>query len=85
MDNQSLIVLSKFSVAARKIIGPVNPAKMIKDPSYCTEIFQKVDELGDEELILISLDLQSALGLLEKKPEPKSAPIKVKYVYGARG
>lgn len=48
MDNQCLVVLSKFSVAARKIIGAVNPAKLIKDPKYATEVFEQVDALGDE-------------------------------------
>ncbi|MDP2153509.1 MAG: hypothetical protein Q8J66_07615 [Methylotenera sp.] len=57
MDNQCLIVLSKFSVAARKIIGPVNPAKLIKDNQYATEIFEQVDALGDEELILLSSEI----------------------------
>lgn len=85
MDNQCLIKLSKFSVLARKIIGPVNAAKMIKDSAYSVEVFQKVDELGDEELILLSLDLQAMLGLLEKIPEVKFAVVKDKYMYGARG
>lgn len=56
MDNQCLILLSKFSVAARKFIGAINSAKMIRDRSYASAIFQQIDEIGDEELILLSLD-----------------------------
>ena len=85
MDNECLIKLSKFSVLARKVIGPVNAAKMIKDSSYGLDVFQKVDELGDEALILLSLDLQSMLGMLEKTPEVKKTATKDKYLYGARG
>ena len=32
MDNQCLVVLSKFSVAARKVVGAVNPAQAWKYP-----------------------------------------------------
>jgi hypothetical protein len=85
MDNQCLIVLSKFSVAARKIIGPVNPAKLIKDNQYATQIFEQVDALGDEDLILLSLDLQLLLGLLTPPNNNEVAPATpTKYMMGAR-
>ncbi len=86
MDNQCLILLSKFSVAARPIVGSVNSAKMLRDSEYAAEIFGQVDAVGNEELILLSLDLQNMLGLLaapaEKPIEQASAP---KYMFGARG
>jgi len=88
MDNQCLILLSKFSVAARKFIGSVNSAKMIRDNHYASDIFQQIDEIGDEELILLSLDLQNVLGML-KLPEIEKETLhetsKEKYVFGARG
>lgn len=62
MDNKTLVLLSKFSVSARKVIGSVNPAKLINDNGYSTEIFQKVAEFGDEELIMLSLEVQGILG-----------------------
>jgi hypothetical protein len=88
MDNQCLILLSKFSVAARKFIGSVNSAKMIRDSHYASDIFQQIDEIGDEELILLSLDLQNVLGML-KIPEIEKEVVhessKEKYMFGARG
>ncbi|HBA09638.1 MAG: hypothetical protein CTY35_06310 [Methylotenera sp.] len=84
MDNQCLVVLSKFSVAARKIIGAVNPAKLIKDPKYATEVFEQVDALGDEELILLSLDLQLLLGLLTPSSNEAKPATPGKYMMGAR-
>ncbi len=94
MDNNGLILLSKFSVSARKIIGSVNPAKLIKDSEYSAEIFQKVFELGDEELITLSLEVQGMLGLITaataEASTAKVTPIKPveveekKYMYGAR-
>lgn len=88
MDNQCLVLLSKFSVAARKAVGSVNSAKMIRDREYAISIFQQIDEIGDEELLLLSLDLQNMLGLL-KLPEIEQAntreSVTEKYVFGVRG
>lgn len=91
MDNELLVMLSKFSVAARKVIGPVNPAKVVKDQEYARQVFEQADALGDEELLLVSLELQNKLGLLDQKVVPISAPVKkeeaaaAKYLFGARG
>lgn len=57
MDNELLVMLSKFSVAARKVIGPVNPAKVLKDKEYARRIFEQADAERDEELLVISLAL----------------------------
>lgn len=92
MDNNGLVLLSKFSVSARRLIGPVNPAKLIKDAEYSAEVFQKAFELGDEELIMLALEVQKMLGLIvETSPKvEKTKPIKVvevaekKYMFGAR-
>lgn len=88
MDNQCLVLLSKFSVTARKAIGSINSAKMIRDREYAMNVFQQIDEVGDEELLLLSLDLQNMLGLLKlpeiEKTTPRE-PVVEKYVFGARG
>lgn len=86
MDNQCLILLSKFSVAARPIVGSVNSAKMLRDSAYAAEVFAQVDAVGNEELILLSLDLQNMLGLLTAPPEkPAEQTASPKYMFGARG
>jgi hypothetical protein len=95
VDNKTLVLLSKFSVSARKVIGSVNPAKLINDREYCTEIFQKVAEFGDEELIILSLEVQTTLGLVAETVTGQNTakilsikPPKAdeeKYIYGARG
>ena len=84
MDNQCLVLLSKFSVAARKTIGAVNPAKLVRDRQYAAEIFEQVSELGDEELMLLSLDLQQTLGLLTANVEEVAPEPQKKYMFGAR-
>ena len=75
MDNQNLVLLSKFSVSARPIIGAVNPAKLLKDTDYSTEIFNKVFELGDEALILLSLEVQNMLSMVNVVAQPTSAKV----------
>lgn len=94
MDNKTLVLLSKFSVSARKVIGSVNPAKLINDSGYSTEIFQKVAEFGDEELIILSLEVQTTLGLVAATAATNTAKVvsikpakeaEEKYIYGARG
>ena len=95
MDSNGLVLLSKFSVSARRLIGSVNPAKLIKDSEYSAEVFQKAFELGDEELIMLALEVQTMLGLLNATAPATStakvAPIKAaaaveekKYMFGAR-
>ena len=94
MDSNGLVLLSKFSVSARRLIGSVNPAKLIKDSDYSAEVFQKAFELGDEELIMLALEVQTMLGLLANSAPAantqKVAPIKTvateekKYMFGAR-
>ncbi len=94
MDNKTLVLLSKFSVASRKVIGSVNPAKLINDSDYSTEVFQKVAEFGDEELIMLSLEVQTTLGLVTNAVTENSTkaatmkpikPVEEKYIYGVRG
>jgi hypothetical protein len=94
IDNKSLVLLSKFSVSARRLIGSVNPAKLLKDNEYSAEIFQKAFELGDEELIMLSLEVQAMLGLITTSSAAdnttKVATVKPaaeseqKYMFGAR-
>ncbi len=90
MDNDLLILLSRFSVTARKQIGAVNPAKLFKDKEYAKVIFELAATEGNEELVMMSLNLQTKLGLLtpvvmQKPIENKREDTRVKYMYGARG
>lgn len=94
MDNKSLVLLSKFSVSARRLMGSVNPARLIKDAEYSAEVFQKAAEIGDEELIMLSLEVQNMLGMIATSAtannSAKVVPIKTvelleqKYMFGAR-
>ncbi|MES2499426.1 MAG: hypothetical protein V4570_02735, partial [Pseudomonadota bacterium] len=94
MDNKSLVLLSKFSVSARRLIGSVNPARLLKDSDYSAEVFQKAFEQGDEELIMLSLEVQAMLGIIANNAPTETvakiiavkpaAEIEKKYMFGAR-
>lgn len=98
MDNQSFIILSKFTVEARKVIGTVNPARLLKDADYSEAIFERVDASDDADLILLSLQLRQQPGLLDIGTSSKEAMPELameqaaapalpagKYMFGARG
>lgn len=100
MDNQSFITLSKFTVEARRVIGTVNPARLLKDATYSETIFEKVDASDDAGLILLSLELRQQLGMLDPeqnelvsdKPLENTIETTIpaniapqKYMFGARG
>ncbi len=90
MNNDLLILLSKFAVAARKVIGPVNPAKIVNDQEYAANIFEKINAEADETLLILALDLQNQLGMLGATDSKKAtdAPAntpKEKYIFGPRG
>jgi hypothetical protein len=92
VDNDTLKLLARFTIQARKIIGSIDTNLLAKDALYSASIFQRVEELADEELVLLSLTLRQKLGLLEvnnaksspdTEPEPPEG--KSKYKFGARG
>lgn len=90
MNNETFMLLSKFTVSARKVAGSINPTKLINDQHYANEVFWKVNQIGDEALIMMSLDLQHRLGMLksdaaELPTSNHALPVEKKYVFGARG
>lgn len=92
MNNETFMLLSKFTVSARKVAGSINPTKLINDQHYANEVFWKVNQIGDEALVMMSLDLQYRLGMLKPNAptQPISnsnaeLPVEKKYVFGARG
>ncbi len=90
MNNETFRLLSKFTVVARKVAGSINPSRIIKDKHYANEVFWKVNQIGDEELIMMSLELQYQLGILTPDEEEPVAAAhqadeeKSKYVFGPR-
>ena len=91
MDDNTFRLLSSFIVRTRKIVGPVDASRLVNDVNYASEIFRKVEELGGEEEIMLSLTLRQKLGFLENKKTPDPPPPEPptnnnsKYKFGARG
>lgn len=90
MNNETFRLLSKFTVLARKVAGSINPSRIIKDKHYANEIFWKINQIGDEDLIMMSLELQHQLGILTPIEEtsilatPQTEEATQKYVFGPR-
>jgi hypothetical protein len=91
VDNDTLKLLARFTIQARKIVGSIDTNLLAKDSLYSAKIFQRVEELADEELVLLSLTLRQKLGLLEVNTksspdaEPEPPQDKTQYKFGARG
>lgn len=90
MNNETFRLLSKFTVVARKVAGSINPSRIIKDKHYANEVFWKINQIGDEDLIMMSLELQHQLGILTPTEEPsmvatpQADEVTQKYVFGPR-
>jgi hypothetical protein len=91
VDNQTLMMLARFTFQARKLLGAVDSNMIANDAEYRDNIFKEIDAKADEPLLMLSLDLRNRLGMLPgsvakepvAEPEPKTDTDK--YKFGARG
>lgn len=100
MDEDTFKLLTSFIIKSRKIVGSIDSVKLVNDANYAAEICQKAEQLGDNELVMLSLTLRQKLGLFGNK-ETQEAVVKnheilepnskseisndAKYKLGARG
>lgn len=90
MDNDTMILLARFTIQARKLIGAVDSNLLANDEIYRNSIFQQIDANAEEELLLLSLTLRNKLnaqGTAKSAEEPakNSGSVTDKYKFGARG
>jgi hypothetical protein len=90
MDQDTLKLLAKVKVAARKSLGlDIDVQRLTHDAAYAKEILEKASQTDDEGLVLAAITLQDRFGLLAEKPERKEEASEVaptdKYKFGARG
>lgn len=90
MDNDTMVLLARFTIQARKLIGAVDSNLLANDEIYRNSIFLQIDAKAEEEVLLLSLSLRNKLGTLgTAKPieESSKKPNNVtdKYKFGARG
>lgn len=86
MDNDTIVLLARFTIQARKLIGAIDSNLLVNDEAYRNSIFQQIDAKAEEELLLLSLTLRNKLNHAEKAKvaEPVNTD-NVKYRFGARG
>ena len=93
MDQDTLKLLAKVKVAARKALGlEIDVQRLTHDRDYAADILGKASVTDNEDLVLAAITLQDKFGLLADKPtKSKSAEAqdaehdKDKYKFGARG
>lgn len=88
MDQDTLKLLAKVKVAARKAIGlDIDVQRLTHDAKYAAETLAKATQCDDENLVLLAITLQDRFGLLRDAPPAASndEPNADKYKYGARG
>lgn len=89
MDNDTILLLARFTIQARKLIGAIDSNLLANDENYRNSIFQQIDaKAEEEELLLLSLTLRNKLGTFGKPKnieEPVSSNTSDKYKFGARG
>ena len=90
MDQETLKLLAKVKVAARKAIGlDIDVQRLTHDRKYASEVLAKAMQTDDESLVLTAVPLQDRVGLLNDRPAPAAheAPAEAedKYKFGARG
>ncbi len=87
MNNETLMLLAKFTFQARKLIGAIDSNLLANDETYRNSIFQKIDVQGDEELLMLSMVLRNKLNspTVEEAKKTESNTASDKYKFGARG
>jgi hypothetical protein len=90
MDNDTILLLARFTIQARKLIGAIDSNLLANDETYRNSIFQQIDAKAEEELLLLSLTLRNKLGALGnakvvEEPAPRTDNVTDKYKFGARG
>jgi hypothetical protein len=91
MDDETFKLLASFIIKARRSVGAIDATRLANDPEYADVMFQRAEEFGDEDLVMLSLRLKDKMGLLKKisrslAPATFSAMVQsAKYKLGARG
>jgi hypothetical protein len=88
MDQDTLKLLAKVKVAARKALGlEIDVQRLTHDAAYAKEILEKASLSDDESLVLAAITLADRFGLLGEKPKaaPAEPELNDKYKFGARG
>ena len=90
MEDSTFKLLTSFIVKGRKLAGPIDSDRLLKDSDYAREIFRKIEDEGDEDLVLLSLKLRELLGphtpaaAVEGPDKDTPAKLGDKYKFGAR-
>lgn len=91
MEQETLKLLAKVKVAARKAMGlEIDVQRLTHDRQYASDVLSKATHSDSEDLVLAAIMLQDHFGLLAQKPRLQKVETQTeeegeKYKFGARG
>jgi hypothetical protein len=59
LDNETMILLARFSHGVRRLGGQVDTKRLAKDADYRKEIFRLVENLDDIDLLALSFTIKN--------------------------
>lgn len=92
MEDARFKLLTGLIVKGRKVVGSIDSHRLLHEPAYAETVFKAIEEHGDEDLVLLSIQLREALAA-EPIAAPDASPAHgatpqdgntKSYVYGAR-
>ncbi len=85
MDEATFKLLTSFIVKGRRFAGSIDSDRLVKDAEYARGVFRKIEDEGDEDVVLLALKLREALSTRGgTAAEPGKEPRDEKYKYGVR-
>lgn len=73
MNKEALLLLARFSVRARKFVGHIDSRKLGSDSAYRSEVCAKVFADGDEETMLMAMQLKDVFDYAKFRGKQKSS------------
>lgn len=72
MNKEALLLLARFSVRARKFVGHIDSNKLGADSAYRAAVCAKVFADGDEETMLMAVQLKDLFDYAKFRTKQKS-------------
>jgi hypothetical protein len=87
MDNETMLLLAKLKVAAKRSGENMDLIRMSSDKEYATTTLNALSNTDDSETVLIAVDLMNRFGMIytpKKGKEEKDEPDEDRYIGGLR-
>lgn len=82
MDNETLTLLAKLKVAAKKTGTDIDLIKMSNDTAYAAMMLNHLSNTEDAEMVSIVINLMNKFGMISAPSQDKTAeePVNERYI-----